>query len=192
VSGPRIDDAERGWRLVASRLVHHTRWFDVHRDSVHRPDGSPGEYDHVVSPGSVSVLAVDGTDLVAVTRIWIYTHGTRQWRLPGGGIDPDDNSPQQAASRELAEETGIRAAHWQHIGTVHGGDSLSNHVEHVFRASGLTAGEPRLEDGESDLEVRWLPFSAALELVTSGLMPHAGSSYAILMEAVRRAGRSAG
>jgi 8-oxo-dGDP phosphatase len=146
----------------------------------------------VVCPGSVTVLAVDSRDRIAVTRIWIYTHGTRQWRLPGGGIDSDDSSPEEAAGRELAEETGIRANHWQHIGTVHGADSLSNHVEHVFRATKLTPGEARLEGGESDLEVHWLPFPDVLGLVTGGQMPHAGSSYAVLMEAVCRTGRSAG
>lgn len=191
VTAVPTEDTEPGWQTLSSRVLHRTRWFDVHHDSVHLPDGTSGVYEHVVSRGSVTVLVLDGADQVAVTRQWIYTHGTRQWRLPGGGIDAGDVSPQVAASRELAEETGVRAAHWQPIGSVHGADSLSNHVEHVFRATGLTkGGTPHLEGGESDLEVHWFPFSRVLELVTSGQMPHSGSTYAVLMDALRRAART--
>jgi 8-oxo-dGTP pyrophosphatase MutT (NUDIX family) len=193
-AAPNEDVPEQpGWRLLASKVLHRTRWFSVHADSVTRPDGSAGVYEHVVSRGSVTVLAIDTDDRVAVTRQWIYTHGTRQWRLPGGGIDPGDSSPLAAASRELAEETGVQAAYWAQIGTVHCADSLSNHVEHVFRATGLTLGDDQhLEPGETDLEVSWIPFSQALELVAGGEVPHAGSSYAILREALRRPGRLPG
>lgn len=176
-----------GWRLLDSRVLHTTPWFTVHHDSVTRPDGSRDVYEHVVSRGSVTVLAMDTEDRVALTRQWIYTHGTRQWRLPGGGIDETDGSPLEAACRELAEETGMRAADWAAIGTVHCADSLSNHAEHAFRACGLTSGGTLcLGPGEADLELHWLPFGTALELVTSGRVPHAGSAYAILMEALRR------
>lgn len=177
------------WRLLVSTILHRTRLFTLFRDSVTRPDGSADVYEHVGTRGSVSVLALDADDRVAITRQWIYTHGSRQWRLPGGGIDLSDGSPLAAAGRELAEETGVRAGSWESIGTVHGADSLSNHVEHAFRATDLTVGEVRLERSESDLELQWLPFAQVLGLVTAGEVPHAASAYAILMEAVRRAGQ---
>jgi 8-oxo-dGDP phosphatase len=183
-------EARQGWRMISSTVIRQTPWFDVRQDSVRRPDGSPDTYEHVVSRGSVSVLAMDDSDRVAVTRQWIYTHGTRQWRLPGGGIDQTDRSPLEAAGRELSEETGVCAADWAQLGTVHCADSLSNHAEYAFRATALSmTGTRRLEPGEADLELHWLPFGRALELVTSGQVEHAGSAYAILMEALRRVAR---
>jgi 8-oxo-dGTP pyrophosphatase MutT (NUDIX family) len=177
------------WRLLSSAILHRSRLFDVLRDSVTRPDGSADVYEHVATRGSVAVLALDASDRVAVTRQWIYTHGSRQWRLPGGGIDLSDRSPLAAAGRELAEETGVRARKWESIGAVHGADVLSNHVEHAFRATELTIGEVRLERSESDLELHWLSFAQVLGMVTDGQLPHAASTYAILMDAVRRAGQ---
>jgi ADP-ribose pyrophosphatase len=160
----------------------------VHQDQVVRPDGSHGLYQHVISPGAVTVLAVDDADRVAITRQWIYIHGGTQWRLPGGGIDPSDSDPMAAAQRELAEETGLRATSWTQIGRINCADSLTNHVVHLFHATGLTEGTSELESGEADLVVTRLPFAEAVALAMDGKVPDAGSAHALLMLAARRVG----
>jgi 8-oxo-dGTP pyrophosphatase MutT (NUDIX family) len=187
VDTDRIESGE--WRTLASTLTHHGSYFDVRIDDVVRPDGSHGTYEHVVARGGVTVLALDEQDRVVLTRQWIYPHGNRQWRLPSGGIDPGDRDPEAAARRELAEETGLRAETWCPLGRVSGADSITNHVDHVFQATGLTRGADSREAGEADLEVSRLPFAETLELVLSGRMPHAGSAYAVLVAAARRAPR---
>jgi ADP-ribose pyrophosphatase len=175
------------WRCLRSTLTHRGHYFDVRRDDVVRPDGSRGTYEHVVSPGGVTVFAVDECERVVLTRQWIYTHGSTQWRLPSGGIDLTDPDAESAARRELAEETGLRAARWTPIGQVSGADSFTNHVDRVFRAEGLTEGVAAHESGEADLEVSRLPFADVLELVLSGAMSHAASAYAVLVAAAARA-----
>lgn len=160
-------------------MVHSNPWFDVRSDRVVGPDGVSRIYQHVVAPGSVTVLAVDG-DQIVITRQWIYTHGGTQWRLPGGGIDPGDADPESAARRELAEETGLHAREWRQIGRIHGADSFCNHVDHVFVATGLSRGSISREPAEADLCVRRLSLDHAVELVTKGEIPHAGSAYALL------------
>lgn len=175
-----IDDGP-SWSCLRSASVFSSPWFDVRQDTAVRPDGSVGPYDHVVSPGSVTVVALDADGLVAVTRQWIYTHGGRQWRLPAGRIDAADAEPRAAAARELAEETGISARQWRHLGTIHCADSFTNHRDHAFLATELDSGTARLEPGEADLRVHLLPFDEVFSLVLGGRMPHAGSSFALLM-----------
>ncbi|HKS48329.1 MAG TPA: NUDIX hydrolase [Amycolatopsis sp.] len=186
--GDRVG-AKPAWRRLDSAVVHRNPWFEVRQDSVIRPDGELDVYAHVVAPGSVTVLAIDEAGDVVLTRQWIYTHESTQWRLPGGGVEPFDADPLAAARRELAEETGLHAREWEQLGLIHGADSLSNHVDTVFLATGLTTHAPALEQGEADLTVCRQPFAAVLELVTSGHMPHAGSAHAVLAMAVRRARR---
>jgi 8-oxo-dGTP pyrophosphatase MutT (NUDIX family) len=172
------------WRRMVSSVIHRCRWFEVRCDTVVQPDGQVGVYHHVLAPGSVTVLAIDA-GWVLLTRQWIYTHGGTQWRLPSGGIDPGDADPLAAARRELAEETGFVASSWVSAGRVHGADSWSNHVDHVFVATGLTEGLAHLGGGEADLRLEWLPFQDAVDLVLAGDIPHAGSAYALLAHAAR-------
>ncbi|MDX8141101.1 NUDIX hydrolase [Lentzea sp. BCCO 10_0061] len=185
----RLDEAAgvvMVWQRLATNVVHRSQWFEVRSDRVVRPDGGHGTYTHVVAPGSVTILAIQDDDEVVLTRQWIYTHGGTEWRLPGGAVDHADADPLAAARRELAEETGLRAAKWERLGQIHGADSLSNHVDHIFLATDLTQGEAALEPGEADLRVRTMPFCHALDLVRQGMLPHAGSSHALLVMALRR------
>lgn len=174
------------WRRLSSTLAHRGPYFDLRLDEVIRPDGSRGTYEHVVTRGGVTVLAMDSDGDVVLTRQWIYTHGDEQWRLPSGGIDPSDRDAETAARRELAEETGLQAATWRRIGQVSGADSFTNHMDHVFLAEDLTPGRPEREPGEADLRVIRIPFADVVEMVLGGEMPHAGSAYAVLVAAASR------
>jgi 8-oxo-dGTP pyrophosphatase MutT (NUDIX family) len=175
------DSTSGSWSRLTSTSVFSSPWFEARRDTAVRPDGSTGFYDHIVTTGSVTVLAVDDAGSVAVTRQWIYTHESTQWRLPAGRIEPTDPRAELSARRELLEETGISATHWRHLGTINCADSFTNHRDHAFLATGLRHGTASLEPGEADLEVRLLPFDRALSLVIEGEMPHAGSAYALML-----------
>src|SRR5262245_12069052 len=122
-----IDEAGPRWLCRSSRVMFESRWLRVRRDDAVRPDGSPGHYDHVEVPGSVTVLAMDEDGQLAVTRQWIYVHRSRQWRLPAGRIDVTDLDPESAARRELLEETGISAERLVRLGAINCSDSFSNH-----------------------------------------------------------------
>jgi 8-oxo-dGTP pyrophosphatase MutT (NUDIX family) len=93
-----------------------------------------------------------------------------------------------AAKRELAEETGLRAASWTSMGRINCADSLTNHVAHLFLATGLTQGAPNLEPSEADLRVVRLPLRDAVQLAMNDEVPDAGSAHALVMYAARRAG----
>jgi len=74
------------------------------------PDGSVSEWDvHDPSFATVAVLALTDDDQVVLTRQFRPGPGEVLWELPGGVVD-DGEELEEAAARELLEETGYQAA----------------------------------------------------------------------------------
>lgn len=168
------------WQRLTTEVVRRGEAFDVVEDVVLRPDGEREVKAHVVVRPSVAVLALDERDRVLLTRQWAYPHRCTQWRLPGGPVAPADAGPEEAARRELLGRAGVEADGWERVGVVHGADSVTDHAEHLYLATGL---RERAEGGGAV----WRPaFEHALELVDRGAIPHAGSAHALLAVALRR------
>jgi ADP-ribose pyrophosphatase len=100
------------YEVVASRTVHQGRVITLHTDQVRTPSGDIAERDVVEHPGAVMVVALDEADRVLL--VTQYRHPVRGWltELPAGLMDRPDETPLQAARRELHEEADLYADTW--------------------------------------------------------------------------------
>jgi ADP-ribose pyrophosphatase len=80
-------------------------------DTVVLPDGSTAIREIVSTPGAVVIVPLTDDRRVRLVRQYRSAIGKFLLELPAGTLEPDE-SPEEAAPRELAEETGDRAAHW--------------------------------------------------------------------------------
>jgi 8-oxo-dGTP pyrophosphatase MutT (NUDIX family) len=111
-------------------------------------------------PPSVVLIAVEGGELVLVRQSRPGS-GSRTLELPSGKLE-DDESPAEAAARELAEECGLAAEALSEIGTFWAAPGYSTELVHVFEASGLSEAHPAELDDDEDIEVERLPLAGAL------------------------------
>jgi 8-oxo-dGTP pyrophosphatase MutT (NUDIX family) len=163
------DDAAVDDRFVrrTRRVAYENAWITVWHDEVARPDGNPGIYGVVhFANVAVGVIAIDDEDRVVLVGQHRYTLDHGSWEIPEGGV-PADESPLVGAQRELREETGLTAATWTELCRLELSNSVTDETAVLFVATGLTHGESDPEPTES-LQVRWVPFDEALEMVRDG------------------------
>lgn len=176
------------WKTKSSRTVYENNWISVREDEVIRPDGNPGIYGVVFIRPSVGVLAINEHDEVVLVGQWRYSVNRYSWELPRGGSDPGEPAMLDVARRELVEETGVMAAHWEFLGTVDNGNGVAEDVQSLYLATCLTYTETN-PDPEEDITVTWKPFQEVLEMALNGGITEVCSLAAIFKVAVLRSRR---
>lgn len=136
------------WKTLSSKTVYQNPWMRVREDIVVRPDGSDGIYGVMESKDSVIVVVLNEDNDVYLIRSFNYPVSTWSWGLPGGG--GDDEEPEVASKRELAEETGIIANRWTFLGKTRVSSGLMTEKMAVYLAQDLSFGE-RLAADDTEL-----------------------------------------
>ena len=163
--GPNDDSHLREVPLTGEQVFAGV-FLKVLRDRVRLPDGKEATREYIHHPGAVMILPVTDDGQVVLERQWRYPLHRAFLEFPAGKIDPGE-PPLDCAIRELREETGYRAARWVHLGVLHNAIGYSDEGIEIYLATGLAAGERRLDEGEF-LDVLTMPLATLLDKVRGG------------------------
>src|SRR5207248_6852524 len=94
-----------------------------------------------------------------------------------GTLEPGE-PPDQAAARELAEESGYQAARWTKLVELVPSPGVLDEVIHLYLAEQLTPGPMQLEADE-ELEPHVIPLRQALTWATDGTIRDAKTLVAL-------------
>lgn len=179
------DEVEVGpWRRLTREQAYSNPWITLFHDQVITPGGNQGIYGVVhFRSRATGIVALDDDQCIWLVGQTRYVLSEYSWELPEGGA-PLDEDPLEGAKRELLEETGLVAEHWEPLLRMHLSNSVSDEEALVYLATGLTQREQALEDTE-DITVRRLPLSDAIAMVDRGEITDAITVSALLAMARR-------
>ena len=172
-----------GWKTKTSTVVYENPWIKVSHEEVLTPKGTDGIYGVVhFKNTAIGILPIDDEGNTWLVKQSRYSLNQYTWEIPEGGC-PHGEEPLDAAKRELEEEVGLKARHWEQLMTLHLSDSVTDEFCVIFVARDLFSGTQQLEASE-DIEYKKLPLVDAIEMVKSGEITDAISVAALLRVAL--------
>jgi ADP-ribose pyrophosphatase len=140
-------------KLISSVEKYKNSLFSVSEEHVVDPSGFEIRRAIVHHRGSAVMMAVDDRKRILLVRQYRLPARGYLWELPAGRLD-EGETPLQAAKRELVEETGYRAKHWQKLVTFYPSPGYVAEKMTIFLATDLTEGQASPMEDER-IDARW-------------------------------------
>ena len=156
------------WRKISSRhILDHPR-MQLVEDEVELPSGKKIQYlrQEYSGRGGVIVICRKGNKIL-VQREYSYPVDEILWQFPGGKIEADE-TPEQAATRELAEESGIKAENAKCIGWFYPDNRRTNARLFVVECDYVTDDEKARPDDTEFIESEWIENGQISQMIRRG------------------------
>jgi len=166
------------YQVLSSRNVYKNRWFSVREDGIIRPGGMKDHIGVIEMKAGSSVLALTDKDEVYLVKEYKYGIERNSIEAMSGALE-ENETPLEAAKRELKEELGLEATEWVELGVVDPFTTAVRSPNYMFLAMGVKEGENNPEEGEL-LEVVRVPLSEAVDMAMRSEITHSASCVLIL------------
>jgi 8-oxo-dGDP phosphatase len=171
------------FRRVSERVVHEGRARYVIA-TFEAPDGGTFEREIVRSPGAVAVVALDDAGRVRLVRQFRAAIGATLLEIPAGLLDVEGEPPLDCAKRELAEEAGLDAEHWQELTCFVNAVGMTDQTTRIYLARTLLAVESSPQGVEEEaMTLEWLALDDAVAQIRAGEITDAKTVIGILLAA---------
>jgi 8-oxo-dGTP pyrophosphatase MutT (NUDIX family) len=133
---------------IASETRYEGKMISVQLNRYRHEDGEEVEREIVVHDGAVGIVAHDGEQLYMVRQPREAAGVPDLLEIPAGKLDEEGETPLDAAKRELAEEIGKAAEHWEHLVSFYTSPGFTNEQVHLFLATGLSDADVEPDPNE--------------------------------------------
>ena len=151
---------------TSSTLVYDGKLMKAWSDEIRLPNGKTAVREYIKHPGAVIMLPLFANGDTILVKQFRYPVGKTFFELPAGKLDGEEPL-EQAAQRELAEETGWSGTRLTRLAEFYPCIGYSNEkmwlylVEELLEASAQT-------DHDEFLEIHRMPFGRAVAMAHGG------------------------
>jgi 8-oxo-dGDP phosphatase len=151
------------WKVHGERQIYANRWVNLWLVDVEQPDGRRWEH-HVVRLRSLAaVVVMDDRQRVLMQWRHRFIPDMWGWEIPMGLIE-EGEAPEQAAAREVEEETGWRPCGLRQLVYAQPANGITDSEHFIFRADGAEYVGPPTERNESD-RIEWVPIAKIRSMI---------------------------
>lgn len=156
------------WKLVDTKVLCRSDFVSVLDDRVILPSGKEITFTKIELRDFVSILPLVDNKVMMI-EILRYPRNCLSLEIPSGHIEDGEN-PEEAALRELKEETGYSAGQLECIGSFYP-LSRSTQQAHLFVAKDMKKGKQNLEATEQ-INVKLMSLEELKKALMAGKITH--------------------
>ncbi|MEA5594264.1 NUDIX hydrolase [Rivularia sp. UHCC 0363] len=170
------------WKILQSQMALNHPWCKVRQDEIELPNGQVvDDYFVYLKPDVAIILPITSDREVVFVKQYRHAIGDFFIELPAGGFNPEIESGEVAAVRELEEETGYIASQIKKIATLYDKPSKDTNQLHLYLAENVVkTGRIKLDITE-EIEVILIPIDAILDKIIKGEISVAGTVAALFL-----------
>ncbi|MHA0855525.1 NUDIX hydrolase [Paenibacillus sp. CMAA1364] len=161
---------------ISTQPIFEGKIITLQVDTVRLPDGNTATREVVRHPGAVAVLAIYNGKMLVVDQ-FRQAMGRCEVEIPAGKLERGED-PQEAAVRELQEETGYRCGEINLLQSFYTSPGFADEIIHLYVTEDLTPGEMSLDEDEF-LELSQITLEEAYQFMREGRISDAKTMMAV-------------
>jgi ADP-ribose pyrophosphatase len=179
---------QRDFEHLDSTTAFDGRIVKVTIDTFRYADGKTGEREIARTSDAAAIVAVDDEHVWLVRQPREAIDDPDSLELPAGRLDKDGEDALETAKRELAEEIGKQADHWEELKAYYSSVGFTDEKVHVFLAEGVHDADGDHDSGEDErIEIIAWPLDRLAEAIDEAT--DSKTLIGLLLLERRRAGR---
>ncbi len=151
--------------LLASKQIYQGQVLNLRVDQLRGENDTSVTREVVEHNGGVVIICQPAEDKVVLIKQYRYAIDRQIIELPAGRLEQGEG-PLIAAKRELTEETGYVADHWQELGKIYSAPGFCNEILYFYQASRVVRVDRHLDEDE-EIDVMVVPLAQAWQLALS-------------------------
>ena len=169
------------WKRLRSERLLETPYFALRSDRLRLPGGAVKDPYYVVErPDAAIIFPLTGEGEVVLVRQYRPPLERMELGLPAGLVE-EGEKPEDAARRELLEETGYSGDQWEPLGSLASSPSLKDNWAYLFLARGVEESASPDPDEHELVEVVRVPVGDLTGLIWAGEVVSSSGVAAIML-----------
>lgn len=164
--------------LISTENKFSGRVIRLDIDTVELPNGKSATREIAYISNAVGVLALDDEERALIVEQYRAPYRQILMEIPAGKVD-EGEAPEQAAVRELMEETGYKPLELSYLGPMYPTPGCVFEIIHLFVAKNLVPANAEMDEDEF-INSSFVPISVLAEKIQKGELPDAKTQASVM------------